>query len=266
MSSSISSLSYGQLNAYERLIESFSAAVEGAGGRLRVPDVPLRSCFTPQGTASVEFKRCLYLRDCPCKKKSSGQRMDIAISVCEEITPSCWSLDRSTVYVNYFFVKGTEATLVQALHYDFFPGGQAGHPFFHAHLTAELICLAEFHDLGVELQQDVAEVPIITRIPTSDMTLASVLYCLAADHLEPTIFAKFAKDVQAIENKLPTLRFDALKESLEGNRDHFKSSHWFAHMLKWERETADARTQIVKRRQAHGKGRSKPAAKAKVRR
>jgi hypothetical protein len=264
MSSSGSSLSYGQLNAYERLIESFSAAVEDAGGRLKVPDVPLRSCFTPQGTASVKFKRCLYLRDCPCKKKPSGQRMDIAISVCEEITPNCWSLDRSTVYVNYFFVEGQEATLVQALHYDFFPGGQAGHPFFHVHLTAELICLAEFHDLGVELQREVGEIPIITRIPTSDMTLASVLYCLAADHLEPAIFEKFAKDVHAIEGKLPTLRFDALKESLEGNRDHFKSSHWFAHMLKKERGTSDGRTQTIERRQAPGRRRQKPPAKAKV--
>jgi hypothetical protein len=96
------------------------------------------------------------------------------------------------------------------------------------------------------------------------MTIASVLYCLAADHLPPTIFEKFTKDVQAIEGRLPTLNFDALRESLEGNRDHFKSSHWFAHMSTKERATLDVGTQTVERRQAHRKRPPNPPAKAKA--
>src|SRR5277367_6307950 len=105
MSSPRSPLTYDRVNAYERLLDSFITAVEEAGGDVKVPDAPLRSCFTPRGSANVEFKRCLYLRNCPCRKKPTGVRMDIAISILEEISSSRWSLDRSTVYINYFFVE-----------------------------------------------------------------------------------------------------------------------------------------------------------------
>ncbi|HXN47734.1 MAG TPA: hypothetical protein VN893_13900 [Bryobacteraceae bacterium] len=265
MNSARSPLPYDRVNAYERLLNSFATAVEEAGGEVRVPDVPLSNCFTSRGSAGVEFKRCLYLRDCPCRRKPTGVRMDIAVSVLEEITPDIWSLDRSTVYINYFLVADRKAHLAQALHYDFVREGQEQHPFFHAHLTAQLVCLSEFHDtdLGVDRREGAPETPIGARIPTSDMTIASVLYCLAADHLEPAIFEKFAKEVRAIEDRLPMLRFDALKASLEGNRDHFKSSHWFAHTLEKAQVVAYAGTQTPGRRQKREGKRPIPPNKAK---
>jgi hypothetical protein len=265
MNSARSPLPYDRVNVYERLLNSFASAVEEAGGEVRVPDVPLNNCFTSRGSAGVEFKRCLYLRDCPCKRKPGGVRMDIAVSVLEMITPGTWSLDRSTVYINYFLVTDRKARLAQALHYDFVREGQEHHPFFHAHVTAQLVCLSEFRDtdLGVDRREDTPETPIETRIPTSDMTIASVLYCLAADHLKPTIFEKFAKDVQAIEDKLPMLRFDSLRESLEEHRDHFRSSHWFAHMSKKEQVVARAGTRTSGRRQERGKKQPSPPNKAK---
>jgi hypothetical protein len=227
-------LPYDRTSAYERLLNKFVEAVEEAGGQVKEPDAPVVSCFTRQGTASVEFKRCLYLKDCPCRRKPKGLRLDIAISILEKIALNGWSLDQSTVYVNYFLVEGRKASLVQALHYDLSDVDQECHPFFHVHLTAQRVCLSEFSDvdLGIDSRVDKPETAIATRIPTSDMTVASVLYCLAADHLDPSIFEKFASAVHGIQGELPAVCFDHLQGSLDKNRTHFKSSHWFAHALK----------------------------------
>jgi hypothetical protein len=123
--------------------------------------------------------------------------------------------------------------LVQSLHYDFVDGGQANHPFFHVQLTDESMPEGDLRSVGFELQLDVSEEPsqcwVDTRIPTPDMTLASVLYCLVADHLAE-IFSQFAESVDAVQDRLPTLRFEALTKSLQKSSLHFKSSHWFAHM------------------------------------
>ena len=67
------------------------------------------------------------------------------------------------------------------------------------------------------------------------MTFTSVLYSLMADHLcadkRDGIFHQFADKVQAIKHeRLPPLRFEALKGSFGKSFTHFKSPHWFAHM------------------------------------
>jgi hypothetical protein len=129
-------------------------------------------------------------------------------------------------------VENSRSRLVQALHYDFVEPGQGGHPFFHAQLTNEAIPDADLRSvdcqLELELQADSDDCVVTTRIPTPDMTLASVLYCLVADHLDATRFAEFAGRVHAIQNRLPAPGFESIRRSLEG-ATHFKSSHWFAH-------------------------------------
>jgi len=60
------------------------------------------------------------------------------------------------------------------------------------------------------------------------MTLTSVLYCLAADHLRTDTFQEFAERVEPIQGRLPILSFDARKASVAKVPAHFKSSHWFA--------------------------------------
>ena len=69
------------------------------------------------------------------------------------------------------------------------------------------------------------------RIQTSDMTLASVLLCLAADHLEPAAFVDFKARVIEIQKSMPVPRYHAgMRKSLGNDLSRLGSSHWFAHM------------------------------------
>jgi hypothetical protein len=229
------------VSAYEGFLEAFREAVENADGKVSFPDKPLPSCFIDSGNSTtVAFKRCLHLENWPSRHLSRGKRLDVVILACEEITRGTWSLKRSTVYLNYFVISNSKARLVQSLHYDFLEGGQTDHPLFHVQLTNEPIAkqdrLTVGFDLELEPLEQSNECRLTTRIPTPDMTLASVLYCLVADHWADSkrtkIFIPFAKQVRSIQDRLPTLRFDTLKKSLQSSTKHFKSSHWFAHM--WE--------------------------------
>jgi hypothetical protein len=136
--------------------------------------------------------------------------------------------------LNYIVVANGVGKLVQALHFDFDQDGQIDHPFFHVQLSDELIaadeCLTGHVDFEIESPSERNECYVTTRIPTCDMTLISVLYCLAADHLGGPIFNEFAQKVVLIEDRLPPLRFDALRKSVATSPLHFKSIHWFAHM------------------------------------
>jgi hypothetical protein len=145
-----------------------------------------------------------------------------------------WTLRKSTVRLNYIVISNANGKLAQSLHFDFDQAGQPDHPFFHVQLTDEQISADEYPngDLDFEWQSptEINECCVTTRIPTSDMTLTSVLYCLAADHLSGDIFKQFALKVDPIQDRLPPLRFEALKNSVKKTSFHFKSSHWFAHM------------------------------------
>jgi hypothetical protein len=145
-----------------------------------------------------------------------------------------WILQKSTVRLNYIVVVNDVGKLAQALHFDFDENGQADHPFFHAQLTDEPIsaeeCLTGHLDFELQSSADRNDCHLTVRIPTCDMTLHSVLYCLAADHFGGPIFSQFAKKVDAMHDRLPPLRFDALRESVATSPKHLKSIHWFAHM------------------------------------
>jgi hypothetical protein len=226
---------YKVSSAYEEFIEAFRTAVEGANQELLVPVRPLRSCFEASGAGSgVSFKTCLYLRGWPCRRLARGKRLDIAVKAMETLTRPAWSLTKSTVYLNYFVVSGSSATLVQSLHYDFLDGGQTDHPFFHVQISDEAIPEDDLLSAGFDLKLEPSEPNecwVTTRIPTPEMTLASVLFCLVADHLGAGSFRQFAENVLSIQDRLPTPGFEALMKSLRESPVHFKSSHWFAHML-----------------------------------
>ncbi len=227
---------YHVTNAYESFLEEFRKAVEGRNGQVLPLFVPLGSCFRESThSGSVDFSICLYLKGCPCKRVPHGKRLDVVIKALETLDKSSWFLMRSTVYLNYFVAADSMGKLVQSLHYDFVDGGQANHAFFHAQLNDKSIPEGDLRSIGFELQLDVPDQSVQTcadtRVPTPDMTLASVLYCLAADHLAE-IFSQFAESVNAVQDRLPPVRFEALKNSLSKSSGHFKSSHWFAHMLK----------------------------------
>jgi hypothetical protein len=226
---------YGVSSAYEDFIREFQTAVESANQELQIPDRPLRSCFDDSGPNSgAAFKACLYLKGWPCRRLARGKRLDIAIKALETFARPSWQLTKSTVYLNYFVVSGSSATLVQSLHFDFLDGGQLDHPFFHVQLSDEVIPSDDLRSAGFELNlvtpQETSQCWVTTRIPTPEMTLASVLYCLVADHLGAGIFQQFAENVLTIQSRLPTPGFEALRNSLRAPLAHFKSSHWFAHM------------------------------------
>jgi hypothetical protein len=227
---SVLTVPYNVVSAYESLVEEFRKAVEGANGQLLVA-APLKSRFLRAGDDNVNFDFFLYLKGCPCLKLPPRKRLDVLIRARETLERKAWSLIRSTVYLNYLVFSNSKLRAIRCLHFDFQEGGQSGHPLFHVQLMDDLIP----HDLqsfGIELTPKPAHQShhewIPSRIPTSDMTLASVLYCLAADHLGNDKFAQFQERVRTIEERLPILRFSALKKSLDASK-HFKSSHWFSH-------------------------------------
>ncbi len=223
-------------SAYEDFLEAFRLTVESANREVVVPSRPVRSCFTETDAATAEFKRSMCLKNWPHRRFPRSKRLDVIITALETFEKPAWHLTRSTVYVNYLVVADSTACLVQSLHYDFVHGGQEYHPFFHVELSDELIADEHLQDiratgfnLELKLPADPSHCWVTTRIPTPEMTLASVLYCLVADHLGPGIFREFAGRVHSIQDRMPLLGFDALKASIQKS-PHFKSSHWFAHM------------------------------------
>lgn len=224
--------------AYETFFEAFRKAGNMDNVSVSFSTLPLPDCFTDSGSkATVEFNRCVYLKDLRCQRLPGSKRLHVVIRVREEIIKvnGEWLLAHSTVYLNYFVVSNSTALLAQSLHYDFKDGGQPNHPFFHVELTDELIPVEHIRstgfDLELKLPEQQVECWVTTRIPTPDMSFTSVLYSLAADHLQPHIFKQFAEDVESIiQKQIPRPAFDQLRESLKMNSLHFKSPHWFAHM------------------------------------
>jgi hypothetical protein len=226
--------------AYQDFLHFFQIAIEDNNGFMFTPDPPLASWFLDSGTGTVLFKGCFYLKNLQSRRLKGGQRLDLVGVGLEELERNDpWRVKKSTVYLNYFTVTGDEARLAQSLHFDFDDKAQGGHPFFHLQLTDELIPDADRQSARFNLQVHASpeqqnECSVTTRIPTPDMTLTSVLYCLAADHLRADTFQKFAEQVEPIQNRLPVLRFEALKASVAKSPAHFKSCHWFAHAIKFE--------------------------------
>jgi hypothetical protein len=220
-------------SAYEEFLEAFRMAGEKANLDVRVPPIPLRACFTRAGdSTTAAFKTCLYLKGLPCRHLTAGKRLDVVIKAEETFKTPSWLLKKSTVMLNYIVVSNSTPKLVQSLHYDFIEKGQKDHPLFHVHLFDGRIHEEDLRSTGFELE--LPEQPnqcwVTTRIPTPDMTLASVLYCLVADHLGAGHFKEFADKVAPIQSRLPHPDFGALRKSLQESSEHFKSSHWYAHM------------------------------------
>jgi hypothetical protein len=220
-------------SAYEEFLEAFRTAVEAANLNLLNQSRPLKSSFILAGSNDrATFTWSFCLKDWPCKRLPKNKRLDIVVKAMETFNRASWVLTKSTVYVNYFVISDASAKLAQSLHYDFVEGGQHDHPFFHVQLTDELIPTDDLRSAGFELPVPVLanECYVTTKIPTPDMTLASVIYCLMADHLGASGFSQFAENVESIQNRIPAPKFEAIKKSLDHFKAHFKSSHWFSHM------------------------------------
>jgi hypothetical protein len=223
-------------SAYENLVEAFRTAVENAGLKIQVPTRPLRQCFSQSAQpTSAEFSYCFYLKSWPCRQLGKNKRLDVVVKCLETFAKPDWRLVRSTVYLNYFVVPNNkpdgQASLVQALHYDFVEPTQACHPVFHVQLLDEPIPDEDLRNAGFDVyikpSRRSSNSRVTTRIPTPDMTLASVIYSLVAGHLPNGIFDQFAENARPIQIKLPCPSFATIHASLQQTPGHFKSSHWY---------------------------------------
>lgn len=223
-------------SAYDDFLGRFREAAEDSNCTVWVPSRPIRNSFFPlPDNTGAEFKTSLYVKKLPARRLAGNKRLDVAIQALETLKKPTWSLTKSIVYLNYFVVSDAGVQLVQSMHYDFVQGGQTGHPIFHLHLDTKTLEFEDLREMGVDVEQlhlpeAANECWLTTRIPTADMTFPSVLYCLAGDHLPGGIFSQFSERSRAIQERMPALEFQPLKESLRTSA-HFKSSHWFAHMF-----------------------------------
>jgi len=152
----------------------------------------------------------------------------------EEIADKPPEILKSTVRVSYFTTQDACAKLLHTVHFDYDCPPQDNHPLFHAHLTSEAITIPapQAREIRFNWQIDPAKVLCFqnAKIPTSDMTLSSVLLCLAADHMVTKFVQEYVKSLKKIENNLPTPKCDTLRDSLISGPNNLRSWHWFAHM------------------------------------
>lgn len=194
---------------------------------------PVFSCFRSDDSVEFTFDCILYLKRWRWRGVSTKERINILVHARERIRRADQVILSSTVCVNYFTVLGDHLELLQAFHYDFDPG-QKDHPLFHMQVTNRCIALpaADIEELEVQMPASVTPAVLrCARVPTCDMTLASVLLCLAADHVGGPLFAEFLTKICELQNEMPQPNIETLGQSLGAPVKNVRSSHWFRHML-----------------------------------
>jgi hypothetical protein len=226
-------LPYKVTGKYELLIEALSEAGTSADCGEVALARPIRSCFCSDDSGEVYFDCILYLKSWRWKGVSTKERINILVHARERIRQADRVLLASSVCVNYFATSDEHVELLQAFHYDYDPC-QKDHPLFHMQVTNRCITLSAVDSELLEIRMPGAVAPPVlrcARVPTCDMTLASVLLCLAADHLGGGLFAEFVAKICELQNEMPQPNIDMLGQSLGSPVQNVRSSHWFRHML-----------------------------------
>ena len=223
-------LPYKVRGKYESLIEALSKVGTDADcGEATLPK-PVASCFHSAADPSVvEFDCVFYLKSWRWKGVSKSERINILVHAKEYIQRADQVLLKSTVCVNYFTGPADAPILLQAFHYDFDPE-PADHPLFHMQVTNRCIALTAEAIASLEVRLPAGDAqPVLrcARVPTCDMTLASVLLCLAADHVGGTIFIEFLKKICELQADLPQPAIELLRNNLGSPVRNVRSSHWF---------------------------------------
>lgn len=224
-------LPYKVTGKYELLIDALSKVGTNADcGEVALPK-PAISCFSFEDSGVVVFDCIMYLKSWRWRGASKKERVNILVHAKERIRRSDQVLLSSTVCVNYLTVADDRSDLLQAFHYDYDPG-QADHPLFHMQITNRCIALSATDLELLEMQLPaVATPPVLrcARVPTCDMTLASVLLCLAADHVGGKLFEEFLAEICELQKEMPHPNLDTLGRSLGASIRDVRSSHWFRH-------------------------------------
>ncbi len=216
---------------YEALIQE----LKDVGTKADCGDVaeakPIHSCFRSDQTGNELFECVLHLKEWRWKGVSGKERINILVQAREKIRRQDHALLTSTVCVNYF--RAQDGTFLQAFHFDYDPS-QADHPLFHMQVTDRCVELSAEDLAALEVTLPAAGLAGVlrcARVPTCDMTLASVLLCLAADHVGGTIFAEFFERICELQKEMPQPDIAKLRASLTAAPSDVRSSHWFRHLL-----------------------------------
>jgi hypothetical protein len=227
-------LPYDVKQAYEKLLNELDdLAAKSNFGPSKVTGI-----FKKSENVANQYSFDCYLhlqrwkeRNSPSKKRAINIFMHVQETIL--LQKGNYTLTHSTVRVSYFKVNKTRAILLHSIHFDH-GKPEESHPIFHAQLSRDIVTLPDVgaNELGFDFTQKSGnEVFKNARIPTSDMTLPSVVLCLAADHINAGHFCEFFKSVLKLQQKMPQPIFQKTKTSIATQPDHLRSSHWFAHML-----------------------------------
>jgi hypothetical protein len=224
-------LPYKVTQKYEALIQGLRDAGTSADCGDVAEAKPIAACFQVHAPGDVVLFECaLYLKQWKWKGVSGKERVNILVQAREKIRREDQVLLTSVVAVNYFEVPGGE--LLQAFHFDYDPA-QADHPLFHMQVTNRCIELSPAYVEQLEIKMPPEPAPAVlrcARIPTCDMTFASVLLCLTADHVGGPIFAEFLERVCDLQQNMPQPDIGKLSASLGAGVANVRSSHWFRHL------------------------------------
>jgi len=220
-------------SCYENLLEATESVALQANEIVRRPQ-NVSGRFR-HANNRVTFECFVVLENWSARSSSAKERVTIVVRAQEEMSVTGDTLYQSTVGVSYFEPADGGARLLHTVHFDFGPQ-QRCHPTFHAQLTKEPVIPSE--EEKTELRCEVTFLPENgccfknARIPTSDMTLASVLLCLFADHIKDEIFAEYKRRIREIQQAMPRPNYDAaMQDSLKADLTRLGSSHWFAHIV-----------------------------------
>lgn len=218
-------------NSYEQLLEAIeAAAVNSNTGYVYFR----RAAVFQERESDILFDCYLYLKKWKWRPGDTSEQVDIVVHANESLSKDGAQITRSAVEVSYFDVTGKNAKLMHSTHFDFV-GAQDNHPIFHAQQTGKAVLPPDNQrlELQCELKWDEVKTPCFknARIPTPDMTLSSVLLCLAADHVAAEYFREFRQRLVEIQREMPLPACAELRTSLEAGCPHVRSVHWFAHMV-----------------------------------
>ncbi|HYV35184.1 MAG TPA: hypothetical protein VE988_05740 [Gemmataceae bacterium] len=217
---------------YENLLVALEDAATQSNTGFVAHRPSLVPCFRYVPNNHITFETRILLHEWKWRAAAAHHRITMAIHAQEEMTKDGANLIRSTVGVSYYSIENRQARLLHTVHFDYAPDSPC-HPTFHAQFTDQLILPdseIENFDIGFAQVGPPAGFFRNSRIPTSDMTLSSVLLCLAADHIGEVFFGPFRAKFFDIQAAMPKPAFNHLRNSLQTTPDHIRSSHWYAHM------------------------------------
>lgn len=229
-------LPYKVTEKYDLLVTALEEASVNADCGMVELAKPVQGCFKQVSAAKVSFECILHLKDWKWKgvSKSTKERVNILVHAKESIRKRDHALLSSTVCVNYFVSEAGAGRLLQAFHYDYNPC-QRDHAMFHMQMTNRCIAVdgpaIESLKLEFSLPNEAAAIVVRSaRVPTCDMTLASVLLCLAADHVGGAHFSEFFSRACDLQTEMPHPLIGKLRKSLGATPANLHSSHWFQHL------------------------------------